>query len=233
MLELCDVSSCYGSTRVLRGVSLQVGDSSVAVLLGRNGMGKTTTVHSVIGFVRPESGVIRFRGKVISGLNPYEIARMGIALVPQGRRIFRSLTVHENLSIVPVRRGAGKLWSLERVYSVFPRLKERAKLRAGLLSGGEQQMLSIGRALLANPELILMDEPSEGLAPYVVREVGEIIKLIKADGVSLLLVEQNLYLGLSTSDYAYVIENGEIVYEATIDMLSEDKAAQDKYLAVS
>lgn len=233
MLELCDVSTYYGSTRALRGVSLRVEESSSSVLLGRNGMGKTTTVHSIIGFVRPESGVIRFQGKVLNDLKSYEIAQLGIALVPQGRRVFRSLTVHENLTIVPARKNTRNLWTLERVYDVFPRLKERSKLRANLLSGGEQQMLTISRALLANPDLILMDEPSEGLAPNIVREVGEIIKLIKQDGVSILLVEQNLRLGLSTSDHAYVIENGEVVYEAPADVLQEDKAAQDKYLAVT
>jgi branched-chain amino acid transport system ATP-binding protein len=233
MLELCDVSTYYGSTRALRGVSLRVEESSSSVLLGRNGMGKTTTVHSIIGFVRPESGVIRFQGKVLNDLKSYEIAKLGIALVPQGRRVFRSLTVHENLTIVPARKTTRTLWTLERVYDVFPRLKERSKLRANLLSGGEQQMLTISRALLANPDLILMDEPSEGLAPNIVREVGEIIKLIKQDGVSILLVEQNLHLGLSTSDHAYVIENGEVVYEAPANVLREDKAAQDKYLAVA
>jgi len=233
MLELNNICTYYGLTQILKDVSLQVKEGSVAVLLGRNGMGKTTTVHSIIGFTPPRRGVIRFKGKEITGLKSYQIARMGLALVPQGRRIFRSLSVEENLSIVPQRKGKERYWSLERVYLLFPILKERANLKAHLLSGGEQQMLCIGRALLANPDLLLMDEPSEGLAPTVIEEIRRIIDRLKEEGLSILLVEQNLYLAFATSDYAYIMDKGVIVYESTIEELKANKEAQIKHLAVA
>ena len=232
MLEVNNICTNYGLTQVLKGVSIEVKEGSVAVLLGRNGMGKTTTIHSIIGFTPPWSGTIHFKGKEITGLKSYQVAQIGLALVPQGRRVFRSLSVEEIFSIVPQRKGKERYWSLERIYSLFPILKERAKIKAHLLSGGEQQMLSIGRALLANPDLLLMDEPSEGLAPAVVEEICRIIRQLKGKGMSILLVEQSLYLAFTAGDYAYIIDKGEIVYESTIEELKGNKEAQIKYLAV-
>ena len=232
MLELVDVHTFYGENHILNGISMGVKENSVVALLGRNGMGKTTIVRSIIGFTPPRSGEMRFKGKEISGLPPYQICQMGVALAPQGRSIFPSLSVEENLTIGERSGKNAGGWSLERVYSLFPRLKERARNKGNLLSGGEQQMLCIGRALLTNPELLLMDEPSEGLAPMIVREIGELVLKLKSDGLSVLLVEQNLSLALGVCDYVYVMSKGEIVYQSTPDELKNDKQKQNKYLGV-
>jgi branched-chain amino acid transport system ATP-binding protein len=229
MLDLADVHTYYGESHILHGISLNVKRASVAALLGPNGMGKTTTVRSIIGFTPPRSGVIRFKETRIESLPPYQICQIGLALVPQGRRIFSSLTVKENLLIG--ERGTG--WSLERVYSFFPILKERARHKGNLLSGGEQQMLCMGRALLTNPDFLLMDEPSEGLAPLLVQETGNIIAQLKADGLSILLVEQNLPLALRVSDYVYILSKGVIVHESTAEELSSNEEAKVRYLGVS
>ena len=229
MLELTDVHAYYGDGHILHGISLKVERGSIAALLGRNGMGKTTTVRSIIGFTPPRSGTVRFKGKEIQGLPPHTISQLGLALVPQGRRIFPSLSVRENLLIGA--RGEG--WSLDRVYSFFPVLKERAGHRGSMLSGGEQQMLCIARALLTNPELLLMDEPSEGLAPILVEMVSDIILQLKKNGLSILLVEQNLSLALSVSDYVYIVSKGEIVYESRAEELNRNEEAQSKYLGVT
>jgi len=229
MLELADVHTYYGESHILHGISLTVKKGSVAALLGPNGMGKTTTVRSIIGFTPPRSGIIRFRGTEIERLPPYKICQMGLALVPQGRRIFPSLSVEENLVIGARGRG----WSLEKAYSAFPRLKERARHKGNLLSGGEQQMLCIARALLTSPEFLLMDEPSEGLAPLLVQEIGNIIAQLKADGLSILLVEQNLPLALRVSDYVYVLSKGVIVHESSTEAFSRNEEAKIKYLGVS
>jgi branched-chain amino acid transport system ATP-binding protein len=228
MLELADVHTYYGESYILHGISLNVKRASIAALLGPNGMGKTTTVRSIIGFTPPRSGIIQFKGSRIEGLASYKICQMGMALVPQGRRIFPSLTVEENL--VMSARGMG--WSLERAYSFFPRLKERARHKGNLLSGGEQQMLCIARALLTNPDFLLMDEPSEGLAPLLVQEIGDIITQLKRDGLSILLVEQNLPLALGVSDYVYILNKGVIVYQSAAEELSSDEEAKRKYLGV-
>jgi len=233
MLELINICTYYGTTQVLMDVSLKVGEGSVVTLLGRNGMGKTTTVHSIMGFTSPRRGVIRFKGNECTGLPEYQIAQMGLALVPQGRRIFSSLSLEEHLSIAIHKKRKGGYWSLDRVYSLFPILKERAKLKAGLLSGGEQQMLSIGRALLANPDLLLMDEPSEGLAPSIIEEIRRTINRLKEEDLSVLLVEQNLYLAFAASSYAYIIDKGVIVYESTTEELKANKEAQIKHLSVA
>ena len=232
MLELVNVHTYYGESHILNGISMEVKGGSVVALLGRNGMGKTTTVRSIIGFTPSRSGVIRFKGKDISSLPSYQICQMGLALVPQGRRIFPSLRVVENLTIGsrPAKRGGG--WSLERAYSHFPVLKERARLRGNLLSGGEQQMLCIARALLTNPDFLVMDEPSEGLAPLIVQEIGDIILQLKKDGLSILLVEQNLPMALRVSNYVYVVSKGEIVYQSPPEELGNNKEIQSKYLAV-
>jgi len=233
MLELVDVHTYYGESYVLQGISLKVGEGSIVALLGRNGMGKTTTIRSIIGFTSPRRGVIRFKGRDITGLQPYKIARMGIGLVPQGRHIFPSLSVKENLTMSARETGKPEAWSLDRVYSLFPILKERANCRGTLLSGGEQQMLTIGRALMTNPDLLLMDEPSEGLAPMIVREVGHVISQLKESGFSILLVEQNLPMALEVADYAYIVSKGVIVYESTPAELKGNEEAKAKYLGVT
>jgi branched-chain amino acid transport system ATP-binding protein len=228
MLELTNVHTYYGESYILHGISLNVKSASIAALLGPNGMGKTTTVRSIIGFTPPRSGMVQFKGSRIEGLPSYKICQMGMALVPQGRRIFPSLSVEENLVIG--ERGMG--WSLERAYSFFPILKERAKQKGNLLSGGEQQMLCIARALLTNPDFLLMDEPSEGLAPLLVQEIGDIIAQLKSDGLSIFLVEQNLPLALRVSDYVYILNKGIIVYQSTVEELSNNEEAKIKYLGV-
>ncbi|MGD0916829.1 MAG: ABC transporter ATP-binding protein [Thermodesulfobacteriota bacterium] len=229
MLELIDVHTYYGESHILHGVTMKVERSSVAALLGRNGMGKTTTVRSIIGFTPPRRGIIRFKGEEITRLAPYKISRMGLALAPQGRRIFPSLSVKENLVLGIQRKG----FTLETIYSYFPVLKSRSNHKGNQLSGGEQQMLTIGRALLANPELILMDEPSEGLAPLIIREIGDIIIRLKEQGLSILLVEQNVSLALGVSDYAYVMHHGEIVHQSTKSELAENKKIQAEYIGVT
>lgn len=233
MLELVDVHAYYGDSYVLQGISLEVKKGSTVALLGRNGMGKTTTIRSIIGVTPPRRGVVRFNSKDITGLPPHKIARMGIGVVPQGRRIFPSLDVRENLTMSARGGGKSTSWSLDRVYSLFPVLKERANVRGTLLSGGEQQMLSIGRALMTNPELLLMDEPSEGLAPLLVREIGHIIAQLKESGFSVLLVEQNLPMALSVADYVYVISNGKIVYQSLPEEFGKNEEVKAKYIGVA
>lgn len=233
MLELIDVHTYYGESYVLQGISLEVKEGSVVALLGRNGMGKTTTIRSIIGFTPPRCGVIRFKGKEITNLKPHQISQMGIGLVPQGRRIFPSLSVKENLLMAARSQGDAGAWTLDKVYSLFPILKERASCKGNLLSGGEQQMLTIGRALMTNPGLILMDEPSEGLAPIIVREVGHIISQLKRSGFSILLVEQNLPMALRVADYIYIISKGVIAYESTPQELRDNEEVKARYIGVS
>jgi branched-chain amino acid transport system ATP-binding protein len=232
MLELVDVITFYGDSLVLRGVSLEVKEGSVVALLGRNGMGKTTTIRSIIGFTRPRQGAVRFKGKEITSLPAHKIAQAGIGLVPQGRRIFPSLSVSENLMVAMRNRGRRQSWDLGKVYSHFPILKERADSRGSNLSGGEQQILAIARALLGNPDLLLLDEPSEGLAPMIVQEIRRIIQQLKGSGISILLVESNLTLALSVADYIYIIGNGIIVYECTPTELRDNNEITTNYLGV-
>lgn len=233
LLELKDIHTYYGDVFVLQGLSLKVNEGSVVALLGRNGMGKTTTIRSIIGFTPPRTGEIIFRGSNIAGSPPYRIARMGIGLVPQGRVIFPSLTVKENLTMASRRSDKDKNWTLDRIYSIFPILKERANNKGTLLSGGEQQMLCIARALMTNPALLLMDEPSEGLAPIVIDEVGSIISQLKQSGFSILLVEQNLSMALDVADYVYIINKGVIVYESTPKELEANEEIKARFLGVS
>ena len=202
-------------------------------LLGRNGMGKTTTIRSIIGFTPPRDGVVKFKGKNICNLPCFRIAQMGIGLVPQGRHIFSSLSVRENLIMSARDFKKPGSWSLDRVHTLFPILKERSNLKANLLSGGEQQMLCIGRALMTNPDFLLMDEPSEGLAVALVWEVGNIITRLKENAISILLVEQNLSLALSVADYVYIISKGAIVYESTPDKLRDNEEVKSMYLGAS
>ncbi|MCL5266146.1 MAG: ABC transporter ATP-binding protein [Chloroflexi bacterium] len=228
MLELRDVHTFLGESYILQGVSLRVSDGELVSLLGRNGVGKTTTIRSIIGFSPPRKGSILFKNTDVARLSPSRIARMGIGLVPQGRRVFPDLSVKENLII-----GArGKGWNLERVFKQFPRLKEREKQKAGTLSGGEQQMLAIARALMTNPQLLLMDEPSEGLAPLIVKEIGQVLSELKQEGFAILLVEQNLSLAVGLADRAYVMNKGSIVFEGTPDILLHDEETKKQYLGV-
>ena len=217
VLSLVNVDALYGDSHVLHGVSFAVKPGRVLALLGRNGAGKTTCMNAIIGFLKPRQGEILLHGERISGLAPESISRRGVGLVPQGRRIFPSLSVYENL-IVAARKPAGKVakaWTLEAVFETFPRLGERQKQAAGSLSGGEQQMLAIGRALVSNPRVLLMDEPSEGLAPLIVHEVGETLKNLKAQGFSILLVEQNTTLALAVADDVVILNTGRVAWSGS------------------
>jgi branched-chain amino acid transport system ATP-binding protein len=232
MLQLADIHTYYGESYVLQGISMEVQKGSIAALLGRNGMGKTTTIRSIIGLTPPRRGRIHFKGEEITRLQVYQIARKGVALVPQGRQIFPSLTTKENLIVAGQgsREQTAKL--LEEAYARFPILKERADCKANLMSGGEQQMLAISRALMNKPDLLLMDEPSEGLAPLIVREIIRIIGELKERGFSILLVEQNLPMALELADYVFVIDRGLIVHESTPDQLEMNTQVKDTYLGV-
>ena len=232
ILEISDIHTYYGDSHVLHGVSLKVEKGARVAILGRNGMGKTTLIRSIIGFTPPREGTIRFRGKEISNLPAYQIAQKGLGLVPQGRRIFPSLSVKENLTVAARNANRNGVWSLEKVYNFFPILKQRASLKGNLLSGGEQQMLCIGRALMTNPDLLLMDEPSEGLAPLIIKELGRVLKEISESGLSILLAEQHLGLALGVATDVYIIHKGIIVFHATPDELKANEEAKNKYLGV-
>jgi len=233
LLELTDVHAYYGESYILQGISLEVMEGSVVALLVRNGMGKTTTINSIIGLTPPRRGVVCFKGEDITGLPSYKIAQMGIGLIPQGRHIFPSLNVEENLTMSARNTGRPESWSLDRVYSLFPVLKKRARCKGDLLSGGEQQMLTISRALMTNPDLLMMDEPSEGLAPVIVRDLCSIIAQLKEGGLSILLIEQNLPMALAVADYVYIISKGVIVYESIPGGLRDNEEVKDKHLGVT
>jgi branched-chain amino acid transport system ATP-binding protein len=232
MLEVKDIHTWYGDAYVLQGVSLQVKDASCVALLGRNGMGKTTTIRSVMGFTTPRKGSILYNGRETVGLQAHKIARLGIGLVPQGRLIFSSLSVTENLTMAARSRGKDDPWTLEKVFSVFPKLAERRKNKGNLLSGGEQQMLTIARALMTNPDLLLFDEPSEGLAPVIVDEVFRVIGELKAAGQSILLVEQDFGMAMGVADYAYIMSKGTVVYESAPSELIDNESVKSAYLGV-
>jgi branched-chain amino acid transport system ATP-binding protein len=232
LLVVDDIHTYYGESYILQGLSLRVASSSVVSIVGRNGMGKTTTMRSVVGFTPARRGKILFRGEEITGLTAFEIARKGLALVPQGRRIFPSLTVKENLAIAARGQNKKGAWDTKRVLSLFPVLGKRLDNRGNQLSGGEQQMLAIARALISNPALILMDEPSEGLAPMVIQEVGVVIKQLRQEGASILLAEQNLLLAMDVADYMYVINKGAMVFEGTPAELRASPETEREYLAV-
>lgn len=229
-----DVHSYYGDAHVLDGVSLHVNQGEIVALLGRNGMGKTSLISSIMGLAEPQvkQGSIMWQGQELRGLQPHEIARRKIALVPQGRRLFPSLNVTEHLTMLK-SRDSKKGWTIERIFELFPRLEERKHHSGNQLSGGERQMLAIARALMIDPELILMDEPSEGLAPVMVQHLESIIIELKAAGLGILLVEQNLYSALEVCDRAYVMEIGKIVFEASTQELKADQSALMDYLVVS
>jgi branched-chain amino acid transport system ATP-binding protein len=212
-LSLTNVDTFYGDSHILHGVSFSLQSGGVLALLGRNGAGKTTCISTIIGFLRPRRGDIRLFGEQIEGLSPERISRLGIGLVPQGRRIFPSLTVRENLVVAQQRESTtSKPWNIDRIYDMFPGLRERHAQFAGTLSGGEQQMLAIGRALMGNPRVLLLDEPSEGLAPLIVAEVGRTIRRLKEEGQSIVLVEQNRQLALDVADQAVILNTGRCVF---------------------
>ena len=231
MLEVDNINTFYWERRVLWDLSLEVPDGQVVAMLGRNGMGKSTIIRSIMGLTPPATGQIRFKGEVISGLSPHRVAAKGIALVPQGRGIFQSLTVRENLTVVEKSAKGEGTWDLEAVYELFPILKERAGLHANLLSGGEQQMLAVGRALMMNPDLLIMDEPSEGLAPMVIKQIGQVICRLKGR-LTVFLAEQNLNMALTVADHIYIISNGSIVFQGAPAELKDNAAVQHKWLGV-
>jgi branched-chain amino acid transport system ATP-binding protein len=233
MLELADLHSFYGDAHVLQGVSLSVSPGEIVALLGRNGMGKTTTIRSIMNLRQPvvRRGEVLYQGERLNDLAPHAIARRRIALVPQGRRLFPSLSVIEHLTMVkPASARDG--WTVERVLDTFPRLAERRGHRGNQLSGGERQMLAVGRALMIDPEVILMDEPSEGLAPVMVQHLEEVIASLRKDGLAVLLVEQNLYSALALADRVYIIETGRIVHHGTAAELEADAGSLERYLGV-
>jgi branched-chain amino acid transport system ATP-binding protein len=224
-LSLTNLHTFYGDSHVLHGVSFSLRAGGVLALLGRNGAGKTTCISTIIGFLKPRDGEIRLFGEPIGGLNPERISHLGVGLVPQGRRIFPSLTVRENLLVAQQRQNTtAKPWNVERIYDLFPRLRERHAQFAGTLSGGEQQMLAIGRALMGNPKVLLLDEPSEGLAPLIVAEVGRTIKRLKEEGQSIVLVEQNRQLALDVADQAVILNTGRCVFAGNaVDVLNDEE----------
>jgi branched-chain amino acid transport system ATP-binding protein len=232
-LRLTDVHAFYGDSHILHGVSFSLQPGGVLALLGRNGAGKTTCISTIIGFLTPKGGEIRLFGEPIQGLSPERISQLGIGLVPQGRRIFPSLTVRENLVVAEQREGTtSNRWTVDRIYDLFPRLSERDTQFAGTLSGGEQQMLAIGRALMGNPRVLLLDEPSEGLAPLIVAEVGRTIKRLKEEGQSIVLVEQNRQLALDIADCAVILNTGRCVFVGQASELLRNEDLMTQHLGV-
>jgi len=230
MLKVEDIHTYYGDSYILQGISLEVAEGQVIGILGRNGMGKTTLMRSLIGFTPPRRGAISYQGVSLTKKRPYEIARLGIGIVCQGRQIFPSLNVSENLTVgfKPKRDG----WTLEKIYELFPPLRIRMHLSGSLLSGGEQQMLAIGRSLMTNPSLLLMDEPTEGLSPIYVRAVGQVIRILQQKGMSILLVEQNLRFALRYTDVIHILSQGRIVQCLSPQELEGNEAVKHKYLGV-
>jgi len=229
ILVLEDVHASYGLSQVLFGVSLEVAPGECVCLLGRNGVGKTTTMRSIMGLTPASGGRIEWKGRNLRGLAPYEVAGAGIGFVPEDRRIFAELTVWENLDVAARRTGNGR-WSVERVYDLFPKLKEISDRQGGFLSGGEQQMLTIARTLMGNPELLLLDEPSEGLAPLVVESLRQRIGDLKRNGLTILLAEQSVAFCLALADRVYVLEKGAVRYNGTVDEFRADPSIQARYL---
>lgn len=231
LIEVEDIHTYYADSYVLQGVSLQVLKNTSVALLGRNGVGKTTLIRSIIGFTPPRKGRITFKGVDITCLAPEQIAKLGVGLVPQGRRIFPSLTVRENL-LIAARAKINVGWTMERIFDLFPQLKERASQLGSKLSGGEQQMLSISRALIGNPDLLLLDEPTEGLAPLLVNHLTDVLRSVKEKALSILLVEQNLSFAQELADYIYVMCNGVIAYESSPEEFRKNEEAKHLYLGV-
>jgi branched-chain amino acid transport system ATP-binding protein len=231
MLDLDNVNAYYGDSHVLRGVSLAVREGEVVCLLGRNGAGKTTTILTIMGYLKPRPGRIRYRNRDIAALAPYAVARLGVGFVPQERGIFPSLTVRENLTVF-ARAGDTGAWTLPRIFDLFPHLRARERNLGFQLSGGEQQMLSIARALMLNPSLLLLDEPSEGLAPMIVREIIAVLKTLKGEGMAILLIEQNLRTALALADRYHVMNKGEICFTGSAAEFAGNELILRNYLSV-
>jgi len=231
MLDVEHINTYYWASHILRDVSLKVPQGSIVAMLGRNGMGKTTIIRSITGLTPPRDGAIRFKDEKISGLEPYQISRKGISLVPQGRIVFPSLTVKENLLIGARETRNGDSWNLSKIYDLFPILEERRSFHANLLSGGEQQMLAVARSLMTNPDLLIMDEPSEGLAPRVIKQIGDVITALKGK-LTVFLAEQNFNMAISVADYVYIVSNGSIVYEGKPEDLKNDEETKQTCLGV-
>ena len=234
LLDVKELNTFYDQSHILQGISLGVDQGEIVCLLGRNGVGKSTTLKSIIGLVTPRSGEIIFKGQNIAGLPPYTIAKMGVGYVPEDRRIFPTLSVRENLimGIKPGQKSNGEGWSIEKVYKYFPSLEKRDKQRGAHLSGGEQQMLTMARTLMGNPGVILIDEPTEGLAPLIVATVEQVIQDIHKHDISVLLVEQNMRVALRLAGRIYVISKGKIVFQGTRQELKEAHEVREKYLEV-
>jgi branched-chain amino acid transport system ATP-binding protein len=233
LLEVEKIYASYGLSRVLFGISLNVVEGEVVAMLGRNGVGKTTTLRSIMGLTPPYSGSIRLMEKEITGLAPYQIARLGIGYVPEDRRIFSDLSVWENLDLaIKGAETEKEKWTMERVFRLFPVLEKMKNRRGGNLSGGEQQMLTIARTLMGNPRLFLLDEPSEGLAPVIVQQLGEQISKLKEEGMTILLSEQNSEFSLGLSDRVYILEKGEMRFEGTVEEFMQDEETCRSYLMV-
>jgi branched-chain amino acid transport system ATP-binding protein len=227
-----DVHTYRGLSYVLQGITLEAPDAQCTALLGRNGMGKTTLIETMMGLLVARQGDISLDGVSLRNREPFQIAKRGVALVPQGRHIFSSLTVEENLTLAARGAGAANAWTLERVYDLFPNLSRRRKNRGSDLSGGEQQMLAIGRAVMTNPQVLLMDEPSEGLAPVIVDLVGEVIVLLKKEGLCVFLVEQNYRLAMETADKLYILAGGRVVWEGSPQQLEDSPDVRHEHLGV-
>jgi len=233
MLKVDNLQAAYGSGQVLFGVSLEVNVGEVVALLGRNGMGKTTTINSIMGIKPPTGGTISLDGETISGVSSYRIARRGLGLVPEGRQVFPNLTVHENLVSIAANRGDDPTpWTLERVFGMFPNLAERRSSMGNLLSGGEQQMLAVGRALMTNPKLLILDEATEGLAPLIRQDIWNCLRQIRDDGLSILVVDKNINELAKLANRHYVLEKGRVVWTGDSAALKSDKAMQQQYLGV-
>ena len=231
MLKIENINTYYWTSHVLWDLSLEIPKGKIVSLLGRNGMGKTTLMRSIVGLTPPKDGTITFNGAQINGLEAHRISRMGIGYVPQGRGIFPSLSVKENLTVGARGQDKPNAWTLERVYDFFPILKERQNLYGNLLSGGEQQMLAVGRALMTNPDLLIMDEPSEGLAPMVIKQIGDVIMALK-DQLTVFLAEQNFNMAVAVADYIYIVSKGSIVHQCRPDEIVNDPEIKQKWLGV-
>jgi branched-chain amino acid transport system ATP-binding protein len=236
MLEVKGIHSHYGKSHILHGVSLELTQGELVCLLGRNGVGKSTTLKSIMGIVRPTHGSIRFEGEELVGSQPYQIARLGVGYVPEDRRIFKSLTVHENLLMGTQKAENGgaaqRVWTIDKIYEIFPNLRDRRSNKGSHLSGGEQQMLTVARTLMGNPKLILVDEPTEGLAPLIVKDVLEMLSAVRKSGVTVLMVEQNFKAAIKVADRFYIMAKGQMVFEGDTSALLAAEEVRKNYLEV-